>query len=362
MKEKQKSRFKRVRNTLFPRSMFWILFLLLLLVGSLHTGLYLILSSVDIHGGLATLIMLIYWVIVATVLTIYSMKTIRNKYEKPMKDLAKATDAVAHGDFSVYLPTIHTAQKYDYLDVMILDFNKMVEELGSIETLKTDFFSNVSHEIKTPLAAINGYAQSLKHDDLTKEEEQEYIENIISSSNRLSGLITNILKLNRLEKQSIAPISEKYDLCRQIVDCALSFEEQWDKKQIELDMDIDDECFIEADESLMDIVWNNLISNAVKFTDSGGKISIKQTVNDDVVIVSISDSGCGMDARTVEHIFEKFYQGDSSHATEGNGLGLAMVNRIVDIINGKIEVKSNPGIGTEFVVTLMTGGGKQHDK
>ena len=289
---------------------------------------------------------------VAVALTLYARWQIKKTYEKPMHRLAKATAKVAQGDFSVYVPPLHTADKLDYLDVMILDFNIMVEELGSIETLKTDFFSNVSHEMKTPLAVIQNYAQLLQKENLTEEERREYSESILQSTRKLSSLITNILKLNKLEKQTIRPAPEQYDLCQQLCDCALQFEDAWEKKDIEFIAELEDRVVIEADPGLLELVWTNLLSNAVKFTPPGGTVTLTQTSNEREVTVSVSDTGCGMDEKTLRHIYDKFYQGDTSHSTEGNGLGLALVQRILQLSNGTIAVKSRVGQGSTFTVRL----------
>lgn len=299
-------------------------------------------------------LIIIFWLLIATIFTIWTRYQINSRYDKPMREFAEATKKVADGDFSVYVKPLHTSDKLDYLDVMFSDFNTMVEALGSIETLKTDFFSNVSHEIKTPLAVLQNYAEGLKKGGLTKEQEKEYLDAIIGASKRMSGLITNILKLNKLERQIIRPSVEEYDLCAQLCECALSFEQLWESKQIELEFDIEDKATIEADSNLLELVWNNLLSNAIKFTGVGGTVKLKQVSTKDEVVVTVIDSGCGMDEKTLNHIFDKFYQGDTSHSTEGYGLGLALVLRVLQISDGSISVRSVLGQGATFEVRIPT--------
>lgn len=342
----------KVRQSRFPVSVFGVYWGILLLMSGLHMGL-LVLAEKRQWGELTqTIIPMVYWAFVAALLTFYTRWQIKKHYEEPMQALAKATAQVARGDFSVFVPPLHTMDKQDYLDVMITDFNKMVEELGSIETLKTDFFSNVSHEIKTPLAVIQSNAGLLNRDGITEEQRREYAETILHATRRLSSLITNMLKLNRLEKQVIKPAPVLYDVCGQICGCALQFEDMWDKKEIEFEADMEDRAMILADEGLLDLVWTNLLSNAVKFTPAGGKVSIMQKSDGEKITVCISDTGCGMDKETMVHIFDKFYQGDSSHATEGNGLGLALVRRILELSDGTVTVRSTPGEGSSFTVVL----------
>ncbi|MGL5436421.1 MAG: HAMP domain-containing sensor histidine kinase [Lachnospiraceae bacterium] len=347
----------KVRQSLFSMSLFCNILLTILLVSGIHTGLMVLFSQIELHGGIATIIIIAYWFVIAINFTLFIRYQIRKIYEIPMKELAEAANAVAHGNFSVYLPVKHTAERLDYLDVMIMDFNKMVEELGSIETLKTDFFSNVSHEIKTPLAVILNYAQSLQNPGLPEELKQEYIKTIIQSSRKLSGLISNILKLSKLEKQNIQPVAEAYDVCEQLCECVLQFEALWEERQIELEADLEDRVSIEADASLLELVWNNLLSNAVKFTEPGGTVSVKQTSTSDEVIVSVSDTGCGMTKETMNHIFDKFYQGDTSHSVEGNGLGLALAFRVIELTGGTLSVESELGKGTRFTVRLPVNRG-----
>ena len=347
-----KSTKSAVRQSHFPGSLCVVYFVSLLLMSGVHMGLVTLINTKGWNDIVAVLIPTVYWALVAVGLTLYARWQIKKTYEEPMHRLAKATAKVAQGDFSVYVPPLHTADKLDYLDVMILDFNTMVEELGSIETLKTDFFSNVSHEMKTPLAVIQNYAQLLQKENLTEEERREYADSILQSARKLSSLITNILKLNKLEKQTIRPVPEQYDLCQQLCDCALQFEDAWEKKEIEFIAELEDRVIIEADLGLLELVWTNLLSNAVKFTPPGGTVTLTQTSDEKEVTVSVSDTGCGMDEKTLRHIYDKFYQGDSSHSTEGNGLGLALVQRILQLSNGTVTVKSRVGQGSAFTVRL----------
>ena len=321
-------------------------------MSGIHAGLIILANKNNWSELVQTVIPMLYWGAVALGLTLFTRSKIRATYEEPVQKLGAATKQVANGDFSVYVPTFHTPDKLDYLDVMIMDFNKMVEELGSIEVLKTDFFSNVSHEIKTPLAVIQSNAELLNKENLTDDQRKEYAKTILHSTKRLSNLITNMLKLNKLEKQAIKPMPQSYDLCAQLCECALQFEKMWEKKNIEFVAEIEDRAFIEADCGLMELVWTNLLSNAMKFTPRGGTVTLTQTSDEKEITVSVSDTGCGMDEETMKHIFEKFYQGDTSHSTEGNGLGLALVQRILELSDGVIEVKSEVGKGTVFTVKL----------
>ena len=344
----------RVKETHFPIRIFIIILVSLLIVGAFHTQIIVLYEIYDaqLNNYVQVALICLYWILVSVLITIYIKSQIKKLYEEPVKRMAEAAGKVAKGDFSVYLPLIHTAEKMDYVDVMITDFNKMVEELGSIETLKVDFFTNVSHEIKTPLSVIQNYAKLLKKPNLTDERRQEYLEAITKGTDRLSKLITNMLKLNKLESQKIAPIPEAYDLCRQLEECAISFEQIWDQKNIEFEADFEDSAMIYADHELMDLVWNNLLSNAFKFTEPGGTVCMTQTSNEDYIMVTVSDTGCGMSQDTMKHIFDKFYQGDSSHATEGNGLGLSLVHRILQITGASVMVDSKEGKGTTFTVRI----------
>ena len=348
---KSRSEKNRVRAKYFPVAMFIITFFVMAAMTTLQN--FLLGFNIDFSDvpRQSIILMIIYWTVLSATITLFTRWQIKKAYDNPMRQLAKATKDVASGDFSVYVRPLHTKDKADYLDVMIEDFNKMVAELGSIETLKTEFFSNVSHEIKTPLAVVQNCAEMLRNGDLT-EEQREYANTIVQSTKKLSGLITNILKLSSLEQQKIQPAPERYDLCAQLSECALQFEDVWEKKEINFEADLEDRATVVADESLLELVWSNLLSNAMKFTDKGGTVTLTQTSTPDEMIVSVSDTGCGMSELTLRHIFDKFYQGDTSHATEGNGLGLALSLRILQLSGGTITSKSALGEGTEFTVRL----------
>lgn len=361
MRKGQDKNYGSVKESRFPLSLFAIYLVVLLWMSGVHTGLIVFMNRTEWNVVIQSLVPMIYWGMVAVALTLFARRKIRTTYEEPMHKLAEATSRVANGDFSVYVPTLHTHDKRDYLDVMIMDFNKMVEELGSIETLKTDFVSNVSHEMKTPIAIIKNYAELLKAEHITEEQRKEYAENIEGAAMRLSNLISNILKLNKLENQRITPEVEVYNVCRQLCECILQFEDAWDEKEINLETKIEDVAMVEADESLLELVWNNLLSNAIKFTEPGGTITVKQTLGEGLVKISVSDTGCGMDSDIMNHIFDKFYQGDTSHSKEGNGLGLALVKRVLELLDGDIQVFSETGKGSTFLVTLPAAGVSENE-
>lgn len=342
----------KVRQSLFPISLLVIFFVILLVMSGIHVGLIILMNRLQLAEWLQPMIALGYWAVIAFGLCGYTGWRIKRTYEKPMREMAEATSKVANGDFSVYIPPRHTADQLDYLDVMFQDFNKMVEELGSIETLKIDFFSNVSHEIKTPLAVIQNNAELLRRGNLSEAQRAESTETILSASKRLSGLITNMLKLNRLEKQVIKPMPEEYDLCAQLAECMLQFESVWEQKRIEPEVDMEDRTMVYADAGLLEIVWTNLLSNAMKFTPEGGTVTLRQKSDREKITVTVEDTGCGMDPETARHIFDKFYQGDTSRAMEGNGLGLALVHRVLELSDGIITVESEVGKGTKFTVVL----------
>ena len=269
--------------------------------------------------------------------------------DRPVRQITAATKKIMQGDFSARVPAIHGAGTEGFNEIAKA-VNAMAAELSGTETLRTDFIANVSHELKTPLAVMGNYATMLQRPGLTEEEKNEYAKSISEAARRLAQLITNILKLNKLENQQIFPQHQEFDLGEQLCQCLLGFEDAWEAKNLEIETDIEDGVRIRSDPELLSLVWNNLISNAVKFTPDGGTIGVSLKAEEHAVIVSVSDTGCGIKPEVGQHIFEKFYQGDTSHATQGNGLGLALVKRVIDILVGEIGVQSICGEGSTFTV------------
>lgn len=273
--------------------------------------------------------------------------------EKPVKKIQEGIDKIIGGDFQTQIPYLYKEGSENEFDQIITGLNKMAKELGSVETLRTDFISNVSHEMKTPLSVIQNFGTLLQMPDLPDEKRMEYAKSINDQTRRMSSLITNILKLNKLENQQIYPNIQKYDLGEQLCECMLTFENEWEKKEIEIEADIAEDVIVNADPEMMSLVWNNLLSNAIKFTEKGGKVGLFLTKEEENAVIRISDTGCGMNAETGKNIFDKFYQGDTSHATQGNGLGLALVKRVMDISGAEINVTSKLGVGSTFTVIIQ---------
>ncbi len=279
---------------------------------------------------------------------------LRRKFtiDRPVKEIVAAAEKIAKGDYSVRIPRIHSINRADGLEEIVDCYNKMAEELCGIEMMQSDFIANVSHELKTPLAVMQNYATLLQSEDLNEEERLRYAKSISVSCRSLAELISNILKLNNLENQQIYPTVAPYHLTEQICECLLSYEKIWEEKEIEIDTDLQEDVHIFSDVELLSLVWNNLFSNALKFTPNGGRVHICLRTEAQHVIVSVTDSGCGISPEVGRHIFEKFYQGDPSHATKGNGLGLALVKRVIDIVGAEISVQSEVGVGSTFTVRI----------
>ncbi len=255
---------------------------------------------------------------------------------------------VAQGDFTVKL---ETNSKLSEIRKLYGDFNLMVKELAATETLQMDFVSNVSHEFKTPISAIDGYATLLQGDSHLTEEQAVYTDKIIYNVRRLSGLVSNILLLSRIENQAIPAKKEKFRLDEQIRQAILALETKWAEKEIDLAAELETVSYI-GNETLLMHVWLNLIDNAVKFSPKGGSIWIRLTASEQNILVSVRDHGCGIAETDLKRIFDKFYQTDTAHKEEGNGLGLALAQRILSIHQGKIEVENCQTGGCQFSVIL----------
>lgn len=297
------------------------------------------------------ILILIEIIILSSFCTIFDWIRRKITVERPTKKILDATEKIASGDFNTRLEILHEYGKYNQYDLIMENLNKMTVELQKNQVLKTDFISNVSHEIKTPLAVIQNYATLLQDDNLDGETRKSYAKTLISASKRITDLITNILKLNKLENQEIQEKHEAFNLTEALADSVVEFETIIEKKNIELNCDFDD-VTIFSSRSLLDIVWNNLISNAIKFTKDYGKIEILLKRKDKNVEIKVIDTGCGMSPEVGAKIFEKFYQGDTSHSTQGNGLGLALVKRVIDILGGEIFVQSQLNQGSTFTILL----------
>ncbi len=300
----------------------------------------------------------VFWSMFGTICLLSVITTVANwvhrkfMVEKPVLRILDATEKVAKGDFSVRLEIEHSLKSYNEYDYIMENLNKMAAQLSKTEVLHSDFISNVSHEIKTPLVAIRNCANYLQQSDLDEAERVRYAQTLYAATKRISALIGNVLQLNKLENNELEPEFEEFDLSEALAQSVIAFNDLIEDKGIALECEIEEGVRIRSLPSHLDTVWNNLLSNAVKFTPEGGKICVALKREGGRVVVRVADTGCGMTRETREHIFEKFYQGDTSHSQEGNGLGLALVKKIIDVAGGQITVQSELGKGTEFCIVL----------
>lgn len=267
---------------------------------------------------------------------------------RPIQNISEAFDELSAGNFDVKIPE---NEKLREIREMARHFNAMTYDLSHIETLRSDFVANVSHEFKTPIASIEGYATLLQGQNLSKEKYDRYVQKILENSRRLTKLSGNILMLSKLENQELVPRKAEFRLDEQLRKCILLLEDKWTEKDLEWDIELPRQAYYGSEE-LLEQVWINLLDNAVKHSERGGVITVRLTNTDSALFISIKDRGDGMSDNVQKHIFEKFYQGDTSHRAEGNGLGLALVKRITELCRGGITVKSAPGEGAEFTVRL----------
>ena len=267
---------------------------------------------------------------------------------RPIQNISNAFDALSRGDFSV---KVSENERIEEIRKISQRFNAMTYDLSHIETLRTDFVANVSHEIKTPISSIEGYATLLQDHNLPAEKRDRYIEKILDNSRRLSSLSSSILMLSKLENQETVLNKTDFRLDEQLRRSILALEPKWSEKKIEFDLDLPKQMYF-GNEQFLECVWTNIIDNAIKHSFSGGTIRVAMHQKNNMIFVEISDFGVGMTEDVQKHIFEKFYQGDSSRKTEGNGLGLALVKRIIDLCHGSIFVSSEPEKGSTFTVSL----------
>ena len=333
-----------------------ILYIIILCVTSALNSAFLFLNiklwNMPLPGPLIYSIMGAFVILSSGILVFVIWIIYRQFIIKPLDKVRLAAKQVAAGDFSARIPQHRKAGKKDEFQILYDDFNMMATELASTEIMKTDFISNVSHELKTPISVIQNFSAMLQSEGITDDERKQYALKIHAATKRLSILVTDILQLSRFENQKIVANKKSYNLSEQLCRCILGFEQVWEDKNIELNSDLDDGLELNSDENLLDIVWNNLISNALKFTPENGTVEIMAKKSDGYAVVTVKDNGCGMSDHDVKHIFDKFYQADTSHATKGNGLGLALVKEIITLIQGEITVDSSQGIGSVFTVKL----------
>lgn len=340
---KFKASFKYLRLSLLFA--FVVFLILLCTMGLVYLGIQLL-----AHGGVLDAVELrkvplfafcTTSIVVGTVIAgVFSKKPLR-----PLREMMSAADKIAAGDYSVRLD-LKGPEEFRQLSNK---FNHMAEELGSVELLRTDFVNNFSHEFKTPIVSIRGFARALKWDDLSEQEREEYLDIIISESERLSALSTNVLYLSKLEKQSILTDKRKFNVSEQIRLVIALLDRKFTEKNLHIVFD-SQEYFLTGNEEMLKQVWINLIDNAIKFSPNDGVITVTISQDNFHTHISVSNEGTGIEPAAQAHIFDKFYQADPSHAAYGNGLGLSIVKKIVDLHGGQITVKSDTV--TTFAVTF----------
>lgn len=336
----------RTLNVQMTAFVFYIMLFAGLLTGGCFFFLYLIgIFPVPLFTPFfSPFITLIVSSIIGTSLTAFACEKVLN----PLNQLIKATKLVSKGDFSV---RVKESNNNSEIGVLLRNFNHMTEELGSIEMFRNDFINNFSHEFKTPLVSIRGFAKQLQNENLPAEKRKEYADIIVSEAERLSNMSANILLLTKLENQQIVTDYNEYELDEQIRNCVILFEKQWSTKNLEINLRLSP-VKIFNNEEMLSHLWINLIDNAIKYSNESGRITILCSESNDEIQFKISDNGNGMDAYTQRRIFDKFFQGDKSHKTQGNGLGMSIVKRIVELCGGEITVESEINHGTAFIVKL----------
>lgn len=352
IKINQKEKVKKIRKHILVRQRFFLLFFGVIISFCILTGAaFYILKKMGFSFHSLPNPALFLWAI-CTLCFILSYLTsffLMNGVFSPLEKLSDASKKVAKGDYNVQLFYPGRIQE---LEDVFHNFNLMVQELNSVEMMRNDFIANVSHEFKTPLSSITGYVTLLQDPELSVEERQEYIRMAFFNIDKLNDLTGNILQLSKLEHQNSMTPPVTYRLDEQIREVIVLLEPKWSSKQINLDINMQEVTYT-GQQALMFQVWSNLLSNAIKFSNPSGKISIQLSMSREGIKVIFSDDGIGMSEETLAHLFEKFYQGDSSRQAQGNGLGLALCKNILDKCNGKIYVTSTLGKGSVFLVVLQ---------
>lgn len=294
------------------------------------------------------ILLLISGLITSTIIGTLLTFPVGNYLLKPLNELIKGTREVSKGNFSVKIGEL---KKNHEIGELIKSFNIMTRELSGIEMFRKDFINNFSHEFKTPIVSIRGFARQLKNPDLDREKQEEYMDIIIREAERLSNMSSNILLLTKLENQEIVTDKKLFSLDEQIRNAILLVQGDWERKSINLNIDLEAIDYYNNEEMLSHI-WLNLLSNAIKFSPQGGEIGIRAYNDGENIKVEIEDQGRGISQEAQAHLFEMFYQEDTAHSREGNGLGLSLVKRIVDLSQGKIQVESQLGKGSQIRIIL----------
>lgn len=349
----RKNRERPSRTSLTIVLAVFVFSILLLAIGLTALGTYILTTLgvlVNVDGsldlGATILFMTLSSLIIGGLIAFFSSRLPL----KPINDLINKMNCLAAGDFKARLTFGNTLSAHPAFREISTSFNTMAEQLENTELLRRDFINDFSHEFKTPIVSIRGFAKLLARENLTDEQKTAYLRAIEEESTRLSVMATNVLSLSKIEKQTILSDVSRFQLSEQLRSSILLLEEKWTKKKIELALDFD-EYYMEGNEELLREVWINLLDNAVKFSDEGGTVSVSVSDEDQVLCVTVSNTGTSIPKEKQERIFQKFYQADASHATSGNGVGLAIVKRIVELHRGQISVKSEDGV-TAFSVAL----------
>ena len=328
-------------------------FFILILTMIVAAAIVFLLMGVGMLKDLSELSLLKSFILLAVISTIMGTlltTLIGNALLNPFRVLNVAMKKLAAGDFSVRIDLSSRFASYEF-DELTTSFNLMAQQLGSVEMLRSDFVNNFSHEFKTPIVSLRGFAKILKNSELSDSERTEYLDIIINEADRLAALSRNVLSLSKIENQTIITNNVEYNLTEQIRCAILMLENKWSNKNIDLEIDLQ-ELKYNGNEELLNMVWTNLIDNAIKFSHDHGKIMIRLSGNDDDIVFEIKDEGIGMNTETQRNMFDKFYQGDTSHSIEGNGIGMTIVNKIIELYKGEIFIDSQLDKGTMIIVTL----------